>query len=93
MTGLFKGMSSPLLTAAAVNSVFFGFYGGSLKFFSYVSGRDPNILPTMTMVYWAGTVAGAVQLVLSCPVDLVKIKLQMDTGNILCVMSHLMESS
>ena len=36
--------------------------------------------PTNWEIFWAGCAGGAAQLVVACPVDVVKIKLQTQTG-------------
>jgi len=88
--GLFKGMLYPMLSAGALNSLFFGVYGVSLRFMT--SLRDPttaskqpssaltSVKPTNWEIFWAGCAGGAAQLVVACPVDVVKIKLQTQTG-------------
>ena len=70
-------MSSPVYTAALVNAAFFGTYGTTLKLMEN-SSTEPTKRkePGYESVVLAGMVAGAVQLLISCPVDLVKIKLQ-----------------
>jgi len=77
MTGLFKGMSSPLLTSGLVNAAFFGLYGNTVKVMQYASGNKTTDNPSLAIVTAAGMVAGSIQLLISCPVDLVKIKLQL----------------
>jgi len=77
ITGLFKGMSSPLYTAALVNTTFFGIYGNAVKGMLHISGNQITAKPSLGIVTVAGVVGGAVQVLVSCPVDLVKIKLQM----------------
>lgn len=79
--GLFKGMSSPLYTAAAVNAIFFGVYGSTVKVVQNYLGESPNTRntekqPGYDVVCLGGMVAGAAQLILCCPADLIKIKLQ-----------------
>ena len=76
-TGLFKGLSSPLLTSGLINAVFFGVYGSTVKAVAHASGNQTTDRPSLSTVTAAGVVAGAVQLSVSCPVDLVKIKLQL----------------
>lgn len=70
--GIYRGMMFPLVSYGFVNSVFFGVYGNTIKFFE----PDHNITPTYLQVYNAGCVAGTVQLALSCPVEVVKCTLQ-----------------
>ena len=81
-----------MLSAGALNSLFFGVYGVSLRFMT--SLRDPtttskqpssalnSVKPTNWEIFWAGCAGGAAQLVVACPVDVVKIKLQTQTGEI-----------
>lgn len=83
MAGFFKGMSSPIYTAALVNATFFGVYGGTVKFMLETSGKPINSIPDYGLVATAGMVAGTVQLLVCCPVDLVKIKLQTGDKNTL----------
>lgn len=73
-------MSSPVYTAALVNATFFGVYGGTVKLMLQASGKPTKSVPDYGLVVTAGIVAGTVQLLVNCPVDLVKIKLQIDTG-------------
>ena len=70
-------MSSPLYTAALVNTTFFGIYGNAVKGMLHISGNQITAKPSLGIVTVAGVVGGAVQVLVSCPVDLVKIKLQM----------------
>ncbi|TRY78602.1 hypothetical protein TCAL_06452 [Tigriopus californicus] len=76
--GFFKGMYYPLLSAGALNSLFFGVYGMSLNAMTELRTGKPatKVKPTYWEVYWAGCAGGAAQLAVSCPVDLAKIRLQ-----------------
>merc|ERR1719367_1451733 len=87
--GLFKGMYYPILSAGALNSLFFGVYGVSLRFMTSLradanagttSTSSTSIKPTNWEIFWAGCAGGAAQLVVACPVDVAKIKLQTQTG-------------
>jgi len=87
--GLFKGMYYPILSAGALNSLFFGVYGVSLRFMTSLradanagttSASSTSIKPTNWEIFWAGCAGGAAQLVVACPVDVAKIKLQTQTG-------------
>lgn len=75
VAGLFKGMVPPLTAVALQNAILFGVYGNTLKLFksqsdgSYSAGQ----------VAFAGSVAGLAQCFIICPLDLVKVKLQMQT--------------
>jgi solute carrier family 25 protein 45/47 len=75
LSGYFKGMSYPILSAGAMNSLFFGVYGVTLR---AIAKNEEK--PSHQNIFLAGCAGGAAQLAISCPVDLVKIKLQMQAG-------------
>ncbi|XP_071834080.1 mitochondrial basic amino acids transporter-like isoform X1 [Apostichopus japonicus] len=68
MLGMFKGMLSPMLSITAINSILFGVRGNLLKYYES---------PTLLNHYMAGSAAGATQVVISCPSELAKIRMQM----------------
>ncbi|XP_071512800.1 solute carrier family 25 member 45-like isoform X1 [Panulirus ornatus] len=74
--GFYKGMGFPLLTSGILNSLFFGVYGNTLRWVSNESEK-----PSYSSIFLAGCAGGVAQLVVACPVDLVKIKMQMQTGS------------
>ena len=78
VAGLFKGMSYPLLSAGALNSLFFGVYGSTLEIMNRGTHKKEN---SYWDIFWAGCAGGAAQLIVACPVDLAKIKLQTQTGH------------
>ena len=63
-------MAFPLYAYGAVNSVLFGVYGNVLRGISV--GKEPCPFD----IYLAGCAGGAGQLLLACPVDVVKCTLQ-----------------
>ncbi|KAJ9110968.1 hypothetical protein QFC20_002734 [Naganishia adeliensis] len=67
---LYKGMASPLLGIAAVNSLLFTAYGVTRRIIS----PYPDL--TMGQIAMAGAGAGAINAVLASPVELFKIKMQ-----------------
>ncbi|XP_041351442.1 solute carrier family 25 member 45-like isoform X2 [Gigantopelta aegis] len=71
--GYFRGLASPLLTYGVVNAVFFGVYGNCLKLLQWVKKQDRV---SYMDVFLSGCVAGAAQVAVACPVDLVKVVLQ-----------------
>ncbi|XP_042228003.1 solute carrier family 25 member 48-like isoform X2 [Homarus americanus] len=73
--GYYKGLSFPLLAAGTLNSLFFGVYGNSIR---WLSGDKDK--PSTSNVYIAGCAGGVAQLIVACPVDLVKIKMQLQLG-------------
>lgn len=76
--------SAPVTTAALVNSIFFGCYGLSVRI---IQNRKDNHSqnakkqPDFSTIAICGSIAGAAQLTIACPVDLIKIKLQIQTQN------------
>ena len=122
VSGFFKGMSYPIFAAGALNSIYFGVYGATLRSLTELrsnkelrrppqpqssllldttisssakNDNDPTKIGgegekskrrrsvSLTDVFLAGCAGGAAQLVVACPVDLVKIKLQTQTGTIM----------
>ncbi|KFP25617.1 Solute carrier family 25 member 48, partial [Colius striatus] len=79
MTGFFKGMSFPLASIAVYSSVVFGVFSNTQRLLSQLRNSDPAHAPTLTDVTLASMVAGAVSVGIGSPVDLVKIRLQMQT--------------
>ena len=69
----------PILSAGAMNSLFFGVYGASFRVINNSSHSE--YIGKYTQIFLAGCAGGAAQLIIACPVDLVKIKLQTQTGN------------
>ena len=82
-----RGLSYPIYTVGAINAIFFGVYTRALDSLSTPDTRALDSLVTSDMarpgllpVFTAGCVAGAAQLSLAVPVDLVKVRLQADQG-------------
>ncbi|XP_059202322.1 solute carrier family 25 member 48 [Centropristis striata] len=81
--GFFKGMSFPLASITAYNSVVFGFFNNTQRLISqyrYGDGRHPCGMADLTV---ASMLTGLVSVGLGAPVDLVKIRLQMQTQMVL----------
>ena len=70
--GFFRGLGFPLASYGVVNSVFFGVYGSTLKYFKGGAQRKSKYHE----VYMAGCMGGFMQLFLCCPVEVVKVVLQ-----------------
>ncbi|KAJ3063869.1 hypothetical protein HDU98_000369 [Podochytrium sp. JEL0797] len=68
--GLYKGMASPIVGVAAINSLLFGVHGW---FMHHLAGENT---PSVANIFWAGCGSGFVNAFLSCPMELVKIRLQ-----------------
>lgn len=76
-------MSFPLASITVYNSVVFGFFSNAQRFISkyrYGDGRHPCGMLDLTV---ASMLTGLVSVGLGAPVDLVKIRLQMQTQTIL----------
>jgi solute carrier family 25 (mitochondrial carnitine/acylcarnitine transporter), member 20/29 len=72
--GLFKGMMTPLMTDALCTSVVFGSYGMAVqKLFPNVVDRERL---SFVQAYAGGALAGVAAAFVLCPVELVKIRLQ-----------------
>uniref|UniRef100_A0A1B0A4R9 Mitochondrial basic amino acids transporter n=1 Tax=Glossina pallidipes TaxID=7398 RepID=A0A1B0A4R9_GLOPL len=69
--GLYKGMTSPLAGLAAVNAIVFGIYGNVQRMC-----RDPNSLGAQAL---SGGVAGFFQSIACAPMELAKIRMQLQT--------------
>nr|KAF6347402.1 solute carrier family 25 member 48 [Pipistrellus kuhlii] len=79
--GFFKGMSFPLASIAVYNSVVFGVFSNTQRFLSQHHSREPEAGPPRNLsdLILASMVAGVVSVGLGTPVDLIKIRLQMQT--------------
>ncbi|XP_040611998.1 solute carrier family 25 member 48 isoform X4 [Mesocricetus auratus] len=79
--GFFKGMSFPLASIAVYNSVVFGVFSNTERFLSQHRCGEPEADPgrSLSDLLLASMVAGMVSVGLGGPVDLVKIRLQMQT--------------
>ena len=70
---LFKGMATPLLGMAALNAVVFGVQGNMMKQFRLWSGKD---MPKLRYSFISGAVAGAAQVSICSPTELIKLRMQ-----------------
>lgn len=87
-TSLFRGMSYPMSTAAVQNAICFEAYEIMARYLGRYLNLDssshtsqafpPSALP-ISWVFWSGCFAGAVQTVIVTPIDLLKIRLQLQT--------------
>ncbi|KAI8915812.1 mitochondrial carrier domain-containing protein, partial [Gorgonomyces haynaldii] len=76
ITGLYKGMTSPLVGVAFINSMLFAVYGSALRMVSSDLER-----PALSSIFYAGSISGLVNAFFSAPIELIKIRLQNDTQN------------
>uniref|UniRef100_A0A8C6S6Z6 Solute carrier family 25 member 48 n=1 Tax=Neogobius melanostomus TaxID=47308 RepID=A0A8C6S6Z6_9GOBI len=87
--GFFKGMSFPLASITVYNSMVFGIFSNTQRLISkyrYGDGRRPCSLLDLTV---ASMLTGLASVGLGAPVDLVKIRLQMQTQTLLTENLHL----
>ena len=66
MFGLYKGLASPLVGLTFINAIIFGVHGNLYR----------QMVPGAKSQFVAGTIAGMVQSLILCPMELAKIKLQ-----------------
>uniref|UniRef100_A0A8C4V168 Solute carrier family 25 member 48 n=1 Tax=Falco tinnunculus TaxID=100819 RepID=A0A8C4V168_FALTI len=79
VAGFFRGMSFPLASIAVYSSVVFGVFSNTQRLLSQLRHGDPAHAPALTDVAVASMMAGFVSVGIGTPVDLVKIRLQMQT--------------
>nr|XP_030725414.1 solute carrier family 25 member 48 isoform X7 [Globicephala melas] len=79
--GFFKGMAFPLTSIAVYNSVVFGVFSNTQRFLSHHRCQEPEAGSPRVLsdLLLASMVAGVVSVGLGAPVDLIKIRLQMQT--------------
>ncbi|KAL9836441.1 solute carrier family 25 member 48 isoform 2-T2 [Geothlypis trichas] len=79
LTGFFKGMSFPLASIGVYSSVVFGVFSNTQRFLSQLRHGDPDAAPSLGDMTLASLVAGVISVGIGTPVELVKIRLQMQT--------------
>nr|XP_005483659.1 solute carrier family 25 member 48 [Zonotrichia albicollis] len=79
LTGFFKGMSFPLASIGIYSSVVFGVFSNTQRFLSQLRHGDPAAAPSLGDMTLASLVAGVISVGIGTPVELVKIRLQMQT--------------
>ncbi|XP_054264738.1 solute carrier family 25 member 45 isoform X1 [Macrosteles quadrilineatus] len=85
--GYYKGMMFPLLSAGALNSIFFGVYGNTLRELQSLRGVEQTMSwfqeRPYPQWYWdimyAGCLGGFACSVVNCPVELIKTQMQTQT--------------
>uniref|UniRef100_A0A8C3RK54 Solute carrier family 25 member 48 n=1 Tax=Cyanoderma ruficeps TaxID=181631 RepID=A0A8C3RK54_9PASS len=79
LAGFFKGMSFPLASVGIYSSVVFGVFSNTQRFLSRLRHGDPAAAPSLADMTLASIVAGVISVGIGTPVELVKIRLQMQT--------------
>ncbi|KAL4631518.1 solute carrier family 25 member 48 [Arapaima gigas] len=83
VSGFFKGLSFPLATITLYNSVVFGIFSNSLRLLSQLHHGDKSHPPSIQDLTLASMMTGLVSVGVGAPVDLVKIRLQMQSQPLL----------
>lgn len=83
-------MAFPLAAVGIQNSIFFGVYGNTIRLLSE-EGADLDH-PSYKSIFLAGAFAGAVQGLVAAPSDLIKVKLQSQTGRLLLPPVHIIRT-
>uniref|UniRef100_H3A1A2 Solute carrier family 25 member 47 n=1 Tax=Latimeria chalumnae TaxID=7897 RepID=H3A1A2_LATCH len=100
VSGFFKGMSLPFATVSIGSSVAFGTYRNCLHLLSRLRCTNPETKPAKMDIFLSGYVAGAIQVLVMSPTDLIKVRLQTQThshqtpkyrGPIHCLMTIIQE--
>ncbi|CAG2213091.1 unnamed protein product [Mytilus edulis] len=73
--GFFRGLSWPMLSAGVINSVFFGSYNQILKVMG-TSADKQHDHPDYLKIVIASGMAGVFQLIIACPIEVIKVVLQ-----------------
>ncbi|XP_061580725.1 solute carrier family 25 member 48 [Cololabis saira] len=89
VAGFFKGMSFPLCSITIYNSAVFGFFSNTRRLISQYRHGDGRDACSMLDLTAASMLTGLVSVGLGAPVDLVKIRLQMQTQTVLAENLHL----
>lgn len=77
LNGFYRGMTFPLLTSGALNSILFGVYGNELRRLQNMCKTDAERRNEFAQnVFLAGSCAGLIHSLVACPIELVKIRLQ-----------------
>lgn len=77
LNGFYRGMTFPLLTCGALNSILFGVYGNELRRLQTLCKTDAERRDEFAQnVFLAGSTAGLIHSLVACPIELVKIRLQ-----------------
>lgn len=77
LNGFYRGMTFPLLTSGALNSILFGVYGNELRRLQSICKTDAERQDEFAQnVFLAGSTAGLIHSLVACPIELVKIRLQ-----------------
>ncbi|XP_053330530.1 solute carrier family 25 member 47 [Spea bombifrons] len=75
-SGFFKGMTMPMSTVSISSSIVFGVYRNCLYNLCKLKYGTSNVKPSKLDIFLSGYVAGGVQVLVSSPADMAKVRLQ-----------------
>ncbi|XP_075700308.1 solute carrier family 25 member 47 isoform X2 [Rhinoderma darwinii] len=76
VSGFFRGMSMPISTVSVSSSIVFGVYRNCLYNLCKLKYGTPHVKPSKSDIFLSGYAAGAVQVLVSSPADMAKVRLQ-----------------
>ncbi|XP_078516309.1 solute carrier family 25 member 47 isoform X1 [Lissotriton helveticus] len=76
ISGFFKGMSMPVSTVSVSSSIIFGTYRNCLHKICKLRYGNAEVKPSKLDIFASGYAAGAVQVVVTSPADVAKVRLQ-----------------
>ncbi|XP_069064428.1 solute carrier family 25 member 47 isoform X1 [Pleurodeles waltl] len=76
ISGFFKGMSMPVSTVSVSSSIIFGTYRNCLHNICKLRYGNAEVKPSKLDIFASGYAAGAVQVVVTSPADVAKVRLQ-----------------
>ncbi|CAJ0962133.1 unnamed protein product [Ranitomeya imitator] len=76
VSGFFKGMSMPISTVSVSSSIVFGVYRNCLHNLCQLKYGSRNVKPSKLDIFLSGYVAGGIQVLVSSPADMAKVRLQ-----------------
>ncbi|XP_063303524.1 solute carrier family 25 member 48 isoform X2 [Pelobates fuscus] len=93
VAGFYKGMSFPLASISVYNSVVFGVFSNTQRFISEHWNRSPGNSPYLLDLTIASSLTGFISVGIGGPVDLVKIRLQMQTEPLISEIKSIKDKS
>uniref|UniRef100_A0A8C5QH97 Solute carrier family 25 member 48 n=1 Tax=Leptobrachium leishanense TaxID=445787 RepID=A0A8C5QH97_9ANUR len=93
VSGFFKGMSFPLMSSSLYNSVVFGVFSNTQRLLSERCNRTTGVSPSFLDLTVASMLTGLISVGIGGPVDLVKIRLQMQTLPVISVANSISHKS
>jgi solute carrier family 25 carnitine/acylcarnitine transporter 20/29 len=77
ITGLYKGMATPVMGVGFLSAICFGVYGNALRWLETKRGQPRSKFEYYTDVFIAGSISGTIVCFIACPSENIKIRLQL----------------